>query len=187
MSCFPVHATQADELERLMQAMATIKHRTVCYQEEKRMDLLETPLSSEGMLEYIAPDILVRSVHKPSQVRYTIDSKLVNIEKGDKLQTRNLDDLPIVRIFVESFRAVLAGDLTSLLKHYDTVFNGDLGQWEIILYPKNKNLAGYVDKLHLSGTGDMIQMYIIEDSNGDLTRMRLFPSETGDAEMCYLP
>ena len=182
-SCVPVQAAQADELESLMQAMAAVKHRIVRYQEEKQMELLEAPLSSEGTLEYIAPDKLVRSVFKPSRIRYIIDNKMVTIEKGDKSRTRNLDELPVVRVFVESFRATLAGDLTSLQKHYDIEFSGTVGQWEIILRPKDKQLTDYVESLQLAGIGDRILLYMVEDSNGDLTRMRLFSDEAGEAEV----
>ena len=183
-ACMPVSSAQADELESLMQQMTTVKHRLVQYKEEKHMDLLEIPLSSEGTLEYTAPDKLVRSVFKPSPVSYIIDNKQVSIVKGDKSRTRELDELPMVRIFVESFRAVLAGDLSSLQQHYVTEFSGSREKWEIVLRPKDKKLATFVDKLRLSGVGDMIQLYIIEDSNGDLTRMRLFPdlAEDGEAE-----
>lgn len=172
--CISLQPAYADELEHLMQAMSEVKHRIVRYREVKQMDLLEALLTSEGTLEYIAPDKLIRSVQKPAQVRYIIDSRQVSIEKGDKLQTRDLDEVPMVRIFIESFRAVLAGDLPSLEQHYAIVFNGDRYKWEIVLRPKDKKLSSYVDRLQLSGTGDTIELYIIEDSNGDLTRMQLF-------------
>ena len=79
------------------------------------MELLHAPLYSEGTLEYRAPDTLVRTVLKPSRVRYTIDSKLVIIEKADKRRTQNLDQLPLVKTFVASFRAILAGVGSSAL------------------------------------------------------------------------
>lgn len=175
--CFTVQIAHAGELESLMQLMASVQHRIVHYKEEKQMELLEIPLSSEGTLEYIAPNTLVRSVHRPSRVRYVINSRQVIIEKGEKSRTLNLDDLPLVRAFVESFRAMLAGDLTSLQAYYDIMFSGDRNQWQITLYPTDKSLAAYVEKLQLSGTGDSIRLYIIEDSNGDLTRMTLYPDE----------
>lgn len=174
----PVQIAIADELENLMQAMAAVKHRVVRYQEEKQMELLEVPLSSTGTLEYIAPDKLVRSIHSPSQVRYIIDNKTVTIEKGKNSRSRNLDDLPLVRAFVESFRAIMAGDLMSLQAHYEIGFSGDLNQWKITLQPKDKNLAFYIAQLQLSGVGDSIRLYIVEDSNGDSTRMMLYPGES---------
>lgn len=181
--CFSVLAAQADELGNLMQDMAAVKHRVVQYKEEKLIDLLEAPISSEGTLEYIAPDKLVRNVHKPFRVRYIIGNKQITIEKVNKSQTRDLDEVPMVRTFIESFRAVLAGDLIILQKHYVVEFNGDRKRWEIILRPKNKKLSGYVNKIHLSGAGDMLLLYIVEDSNGDLTRMQLFPVDASEAEM----
>jgi hypothetical protein len=182
-SCVPVQAAQADELESLMQAMAAVKHRIVQYKEEKQMELLDAPLFSEGTLEYLAPDKLVRTVLKPSRVRYTIDSKQVTIKKGDKSRTRNLDQLPLLRTFAESFRAILAGDLNSLQKYYEIDFRGNQDQWEISLRPKDKKLVAYVNRLQVSGAGDRVLLYIIEDSNGDLTRMRLFSDEAGEAEV----
>jgi hypothetical protein len=179
----PANIAHADELEQLMQEMAAVKHRIVQYKEEKQMDLLDAPLYSEGTLEYQAPDKLVRTVLKPSRVRYTIDSKQVIIEKADKRRTRNLDQLPLVRIFVESFRAVLAGDLSSLKKYYEIGFSGNQHLWEISLQPKDKKLAAYVDRLKVSGAGDVIQEYLVEDSNGDLTRMQLFSEQAGEAEI----
>jgi len=179
----PVQVAHADELELLMQDMTAVKHRTVQYKEEKQMELLDAPLYSEGTLEYLAPDKLIRTVLKPSRVRYTIDSKQVIIEKADKSRTRNLDQLPLVKTFVESFRAILAGDLISLQKYYEIDFSGNRDQWEISLQPKDKKLAAYVDRLKVSGAGDKIMLYIVEDSNGDLTRMQLFSEQASEGEV----
>ena len=183
LASLPGQDAHADELEQLMQEMTTVKHRIVRYKEEKQMDLLDVPLYSEGTLEYRAPDKLVRTVLKPSRLRYTIDSKQVIIEKADKRRTRNLDQLPLVRNFVESFRAILAGDLSSLEKYYEIEFSGNQNQWQISLQPKDKKLAAYVDRLKVSGAGDVIQEYLIEDSNGDLTRMQLFSESAGEGEV----
>ena len=179
----PVQVAHADELERLMQDMALVKHRTVQYKEEKQMELLDAPLYSEGTLEYLAPDKLVRTVIKPSQIRYIIDRKQVTIEKADKSRTRNLDQLPLVKSFVESFRAILAGDLISLQKYFEIAFSGNRDQWAISLQPKDKKLAAYVDRLRVSGAGDKIMLYVVEDSNGDLTRMQLFSKHADEAEV----
>ena len=179
----PVQVAHADELELLMQDMAAIKHRIVQYKEEKQMELLDAPLYSEGTLEYFAPDKLVRTVLKPSRVRYTIDSKQVIIEKADKRRTQSLEQLPLLKTFVESFRAILAGDLSSLQKYYEIDFSGNRDQWVINLQPKDKKLAAYVDRLKVSGAGDKIMLYIVEDSNGDLTRMQLFSEQVGEGEV----
>ncbi|MEA1890329.1 MAG: LolA-related protein [Pseudomonadota bacterium] len=179
----PVQSAWSNELELLMQDMTAVKHRTVQYKEEKQMELLDAPLFSEGTLEYLAPDKLIRTVIKPSRVRYIIDRKQVTIEKADKSRTRNLDQLPLVKTFVGSFRAILAGDLISLQKYYEIDFSGNRDQWEISLQPKNKKLAAYVSRLKVSGAGDKIMLYIVEDSNGDLTRMQLFSEQASEGEV----
>ncbi|NOY15803.1 MAG: hypothetical protein GXP23_02505 [Gammaproteobacteria bacterium] len=169
---------QADELENLMRSMAAVKNRVVVYKEEKQMEVLEDSLYSEGRLEFIVPNKLIRCVIKPVKICYTIDSRQLTIEKAGKIQTRSLDNFPLVRVFVESFRAVLAGDLATLKKHYSIIFTGDLVAWEITLRPKDKKLTTYVKKIELSGVGDDIQSYIVEDSNGDLTRMQLYQTDS---------
>lgn len=177
-ACFVVPTARAAEVEKLMAAMAAVKHRVVSYKEEKQMEMLEESLHSEGRLEYIAPDKLIRSVMKPVEMRYIINSRQLIIDKGGKLQVRSLENLPLVRVFVESFRSVLAGDLDTLNKYYSITFSGDPPAWKLILQPKDKKLAVYVKKLELSGTGDDIQLYVVEDSNGDLTRMQLYPFDS---------
>jgi len=180
--CLPAQSALTNELVSLMQTMAAVRHRIVQFEEMKQMEMLDSPLQSEGTLEYLAPDKLIRTVIKPSRVRYTIDSKQVIIEKAGRSSTRNLDQLPLLRVFVESFRAILAGDLSSLKKYYEIAFSGNRDQWKISLRPKDKKLAAYVSRFQFSGTGDMILQYIIEDSNGDLTQMRLFSGEAGVTE-----
>ena len=69
----------------------------------------------------------------------------------------------------------------STLFPYTTLFrsfSGDPPAWKLILQPKDKKLAVYVKKLELSGTGDDIQLYVVEDSNGDLTRMQFYPFDS---------
>ncbi len=168
-------AGEFENLEGLMKGMASVRQSMVQYREEKQMALLDEPLLSEGTLEYQAPDILIRTVDKPA-ARYVIDTDRVIIEKSGKTQIRNINQLPLLKGFFESFRAILAGDQDSLQNFYNVTFSNTGEQWRIHLLPKDKKLARYVKSIDVSGRGNSILLYRVEDSNGDLTSMQLFPT-----------
>lgn len=163
----------ADALHDVMQSLSEVKQAEVNYQEEKHLAMLDVPLMQSGHLSYVAPDRFVRILHKPVSGRFAIEGETVTLEQGGDVKQKSLDGLPLVRAFVASFGAVLAGDLHRLQEHYQVTFQGDINSWKLLLLPKDRQLASFVSEIRLWGRRNKIDGMEIDEENGDWSRMIL--------------
>lgn len=167
----PVFATQA--LQGVMQALSGVERSEVRYREEKQLVMLDLPLLQTGTLIYVAPDQFSRSLDGPGGGAFSVRGDQVVIEKNTGRETHDLNSLPMIKAFVASFGATLAGDLPRLKRYYEVSFSGQLQGWRLMLQPKDEGLAAYVRQIQLWGSSHKIEGMEIHQSNGDWSRMLL--------------
>ncbi|MCZ7566328.1 MAG: outer membrane lipoprotein carrier protein LolA [Burkholderiales bacterium] len=168
-------AAAAFDLERLMRELAAREAATVRFEETRHSDALREPLVATGELRYRRPARLERRMLTPRAERYTIDGGAVTIERDGNERTFALDGLPVLRVFVESIRATLAGDLAALRRHYQVLFAGQREAWTIALLPADAALAEYVTSVRISGSGDRIERMETLETSGDRVVTRFVP------------
>lgn len=160
-----------DALQDVMRLLAKVQSSEVRYQEEKHLALLDIPLQQSGTLSYIAPDQLIRSLDGGD--RFTIHGNQIILEKKSGTETHQLDSLPMIKAFVASFGAVLAGDLETLERYYKISFSGEENNWQLHLLPRDGKLAAYVTDIRLRGSQNRINIMEINETNDDWSRMTL--------------
>ena len=163
----------ADALQEVMHALSKVERSEVNYHEEKHIDLLDFPLEQTGHLIYIAPDQFSRSLDSPGGERFLVHGDQVTLEKKNRKKTRDLNSLPMVKAFIASFGATLAGDLPRLQQYYKVSFSGGKSNWQLRLQPKDSKLSSYVTEIILSGNFDKISSVETYKTNGDWERMIL--------------
>jgi hypothetical protein len=91
--------------------------------------------------------------------------------QGDRVEDLSIEDNAVLRGFVDSFRAVLAGDREALARFYRAQYApGEDGSWELTLRPRGEALSRFVREIRLRGHGVSIaEMHMVE-VNGDETR-----------------
>lgn len=171
--CLMSVAAAADALQEVMKALARVEHSEVSFREEKHMAMLDLALIQSGRLSYTAPDRLVRSLDEPVGGRFIVQGDQITLEHNNRKKTHAVNDLPMVRAFVASFGATLAGDLAELQKYYAVSFSGAESSWKLQLLPKGKELASYVDEIRLWGAFGKIAGMEVYEANGDWSRMIL--------------
>lgn len=161
-------------LPELLQDIGAIKQRRVCFQETKRVDVLATELLQSGTLSFRHPDYLRRQTRGAGGVDFII--------RGDRLTATDplrgeqqiaLTDYPALLAFSESLRALLAGDLAALQRHYETQLEGSRAAWTLHLKPRQPALADYIDALTIEGINDDIHTLTSEEVLGDVTVTRI--------------
>lgn len=162
-----IAAELAFGLERLMGALARREASAVRFEETRHSDALRAPLVATGELRYRRPAHLERRVQTPSAERYTIDGDEVAIERGGTARTLRLDGLPVLRVFVESIRATLAGDLAALERHYAVVLSGTRERWTLALLPSDPEVAQFVTSVTIAGRDDRIERMEVLEASGD--------------------
>jgi len=176
LSAPAVQAADSWELEQVMASMAAEAVPAVTYREEKRFVFLEQELVTTGVLRFQEPDTLIREVTSPDRGVYTArGTRMVIIEEGREEQEVDLAEHPGALIFMETFKAVLKGDLRGLEKHYRVSLSGRKISWALDLVPLDEQVLQYVESITLTGRGGRVKRIETREVGGDSSLMVFEP------------
>ncbi|MFK7991974.1 MAG: outer membrane lipoprotein carrier protein LolA [Sandaracinaceae bacterium] len=171
---FPLSASaQAPSLERLLSRFAALPGLEAEFTEEKTMALLAVPVRSRGHIWFAGnPDRLMRRITAPDPSQALIDGGTLRMRSGGRTEELDIDSNAVLRGFVDSFRAVLAGDQASLERYYEAELTAGEGEdaWVLSLQPRNRDLRRFVRTITMRGSGVNIEEMLMVEVNGDQTR-----------------
>ncbi len=170
--------TDGDErwtLDRLMRRFAAVRSARARFTEKKYLKMLDRPVESSGTLAYDAPSRLEKLTLAPKRERMLVEADKVTLEMGPKPKQRvlSITDHPLLRAFVESIRATLAGDRATLERFYRVDFGGDATGWRLKLEPSDAKTKSLVRVIRISGSGGEIGTVEVEQSDGDRSVMTM--------------
>ena len=174
-------AHDADGLRALMESLATIEASRVAYRETKSMDILDSMVEQSGFLSFVAPATVIREIREPLVETYAIVGNTMHVNREGREERIDLDSIPLLRAFIESFRATLSGDVDLLEAHYRVDFSGDGPMWSLELRPRSRRLSGFIESIEFTGEETRVDRIRISEANGDWSLMILSPAEQGDS------
>lgn len=159
------------DIDGLLAALAAMPGLYAEFREEKHMALLAAPLVNEGTLHYHG-GMLAR--HTTTPMRSSLVVRDGRLEFGDATGREQLDlrANPVVRLFVDSFVRILAGDRVALERMYEMRFapvDAAAGTWSLVLRPKVAPMSGVIDRLELQGQGIEVRSMLVVETGGDRT------------------
>ena len=167
------------ELAELMQKLSEVRAAGGKFTERKYLLILNEPLILEGMVRYRAPDYVKKEYDDPDSESYEVRGDRLTIEFPDgRRRDLSLDEHPVLRAFVESYRGTLAGDLETLNRYFDLELDGHMDDWELRLTPRRPELAERLSAVVMRGRE--VTVYSVEtlEASGDRSVMTLdFPCE----------
>lgn len=159
-------AQESATLDSVLARFARIEGLTLSYHEEKHIALLSSPLTTDGTLAYVRPGRLARRAG--TQI-VLIDGTALRMSDGGHEQHIDLASQPIVRSFVDSFRAFLAGDRHALEASYTIAFAHTATDWTITLTPRAAPLSQFMTSIVFHGAGDALTSMTMTETSGDTT------------------
>lgn len=173
----PLAAAQDFALTDLMALMADVPSTTSRFTEKKHLAILKEPLTLTGTLTYKRPDFIEKHVTSPYEERFAVSGDLVTFESKAKNQKRNfsLNSNPVIRAFVDSIRATLAGDAKALQRFYRADLKGTPKGWVLNLEPLDAQMAEQVSTIRLSGTHNTVSEVVVFEPGGDKSVMSIAP------------
>lgn len=165
------------DLVELMNLLSRPQSVSARFMERKELSVLSEPVIAAGTLHYERGGRIERYMTSPYEERFIIDGETLTIENVSQGGVRSLAlvDHPVLEAFVESFRAMLSGDLTGLQEHHEITMVGDIGSWMIRLKPRNPDLSDKVESIRFSGSGSSILAIEIKESGGNSSLMTIVP------------
>jgi hypothetical protein len=171
-ACTPAHALELDEL---MQRLAARGDASASFVEEQHLAALDRPLQSSGELVYRAPGELEKRTLLPRAETLRYAQGRVSSERGGRRSELDLQRYPQVLPFVESLRATLAGDRSSLEKLFETALDGDEQGWRLRLVPRDPRARRLIREVLVNGSGTQLIAFSIQRGNGDRSVTILSP------------
>ncbi|MET0341511.1 MAG: outer membrane lipoprotein carrier protein LolA [Polyangiales bacterium] len=160
----------APTLDAVLGKLAAIAALSARFREEKRMSLLAAPLVSEGRLLYQKPRLLARHTDKPRKASLLLKGDTLSFGGDKEEQSISLSSQPSLRVLVDTFVSVLAGDRAALERVATvTVEARDDGGYRIHLTPKDDKVKRLVKAMTFDGKGAALARMELIDASGDTT------------------
>jgi len=161
-------------LQELMGELSRVHTAGGNFTERKYLSILSEPLVLKGSVQYRSPDYVKKQYDDPNSESYEVRGDILTIEFPDgRRRELGIDEHPVLRAFVESYRGTLAGDLETLQMYFDLQLDGDLQDWALRLTPRNDELARYLSAVVMFGRGATIYSVETLEASGDRTVMVL--------------
>jgi len=158
-------------LDALLARLAKVEGLSAQFREEKRMSLVAVPLVSEGKLYYEKPRSLARHTLTPSKSSVLLQGDVVRFGDGKHTQSIALHAQPAVRMLVDTFVSVLAGDKAALLRLATVTYEAlAKDSWRIRVVPKDPKLLRIVKAMAFEGKAAELSSMELVDGHGDVTR-----------------
>jgi Outer membrane lipoprotein carrier protein LolA-like len=171
----PTEGGPATVLDRLMNLLAQRKQGHVSFVEKHFLAVLDRPVESSGELLYDAPDRLEKRTLKPKPETVILEHGVITAHRGRHTYVLNLSDYPQIVPLIDSIRATLAGDLSSLERIFKVTLDGDLEHWRLLLVPSDPTVAKTVREIHIEGARDIIRSVEIQQADGDRSLLTIGP------------
>ncbi len=168
-------------LADLLSRFAKVQSLKARFSEEKHMALLAAPLRSRGRLYYAKPKLLARHTESPHKSSLVLRGDKLTFGDEKRQETMELAAQPAVRILVDTFVSVLAGDGASLEKLAKLELeSGPDGAFQIRVAPKDPAVLKIVRSMSFAGKGAELTRMELLDANGDRTVTTFSELELGE-------
>jgi outer membrane lipoprotein-sorting protein len=158
------------ELSEVLARLARTDALSAHFHEDKRMALLAAPLRSEGTLYYEKPRLLARHTEKPRRTSLLLQGETLSFGEPEHTESIELSAQPALRVLVDTFVSVLAGDLAALTRVADLTIEAlpEHG-FRIRVTPKDQRVLRLVRSMSFEGQGALLTRMELLDANGDTT------------------
>lgn len=176
----PAPAAAPVTLETLLGAFEKMPGLEARFVEDKHIGLLAAPLQSKGRLYFVPPGLLARHTDTPTKSSVIIAPDAVRYSDSEGSGRIDLSARPDVRLFVESFVRVLAGDRAGLERIYALRFDPaapDGEGWALELSPRGPPLKDLVTRLRIRGRGLAVTEIRVDEATGDYSLTRILEAD----------
>jgi len=158
------------DLSSVLSKLAKIEALQAHFVEEKRMALLAQPMRSQGTLFYAKPRLLARHTEQPRKSSLLLRDETLSFGDAKHSESIALSAQPSLRVLVDTFVSVLAGDLAALERVATLSIEPLPNQgFRIRVTPKDDKVKRLVRAMSFEGQGALLSRMELLDANGDTT------------------
>ena len=158
-------ASVPSDIAGLMQLLRQVEWIKADYSETVESTLLTHSMTSEGELEYRAPDVIRKVSTLGDSI--TIRGNRLLLGNGAASKEIAISDHAALEQFVVTLRATFSGDLDALEKTFRVEYHPAADRWTLALHPKGRQLLRIYARIDISGTGTGLDRIDMIEPNGD--------------------
>jgi len=172
-------------LQLLLARFAAMSGLSAKFHEEKRMALLAAPLVNEGVLYFAPRGRLARHITAPAPATVLIDEGSLRYADAGGSESMSLDQNPVLRLFVESFVKIFAGDRAALERMYTLELieappgTDGLASWTLNLRPRVAPMTQIIERIEITGHDVKLATMRVIEVGGDETITTFTEVDTG--------
>lgn len=180
LACAIAWQAHADALDHRLAGFAKITQRKVAFTETFSASYLNQPVVSHGVLEYQAPDTLIKIVSTPQTVRYRIVQNRMTVRRDNDVQQVDLNKQPVLGLGINALRDLLQGNREDLEAHFVTRYDTEPAnpeRWTLELVPRKPAIRKKILRVIMQGRADRLQQVQMDYANGDRLITRITGNE----------
>ena len=169
-------------VEELMKGLSEVTHAQLEFRETRQSVFVITDITTEGNMEYRAPDYIEKNTLSPFKEKVVISGDRMEVNK--EIDTGKMDEMeatqkysvqshPLLKAAVESIRALLAGNFIMLTDNYTMILDGERSAWNLSLAPRSEEILEHIQEIRLAGEEYMIREVITIQADGDESKLEL--------------
>jgi hypothetical protein len=168
LACLATPTPDAQDAKALVASLNRPAPARTPFAEARFMRVLDKPLVVSGELAWLGGDNLERRVDKPAKETSTIaDGEVTQQREGRKPRSFSLNRAPQLKVLLDSFVALLAGDPSRLGESFDVKLGRDADRWQLTLVPRDARVAKQIAGIHVYGSGNVPRCMRMDESDGD--------------------
>jgi hypothetical protein len=194
LACIATPAPDADDANALIASLHRPAPARTPFAEARFMRVLDKPLIVSGELGWLGEDRLERRVDTPTKEVSTIaDGEVTQQRDGKKPRTFSLTRAPQLKVLLDSFVAMLAGDPSRLSQSFEVTLGRDADRWALTLTPRDARVAKQIARIQVYGSGTLARCMRMDEADGDMsidllgdlaTKMPAEPTREGLIAQC---
>lgn len=157
----------ADALSNRLAGFARLDESSGSFVETWTADYLNEPLVSRGELTYKRPGQLSKIITHPERIEQYIEGNQLSVVHNGETRSIQLSDQPELAAGIYALQFVLDGDEENLYKLFELRYSELSTGWNLLLKPKDQQVANGLELIILQGEGNHIQRVTIQFYNGD--------------------
>ncbi len=166
-------AAEPDALTRISAQVEQFPVVRADFVQSRQIAAMKRPLVTSGRLMFSRQHGVLWQIEQPYRISYVLaEDRVVEIASDGSRRERGPRDVPGLAQVGRVFRAMLGTNTGALQEHFDVTAQADAQKWELILTPRQAQLAQFLSGMRLSGTR-FVESIAISEARGDSTQIRL--------------
>lgn len=166
-------AAEPDALARIAAQVEQSPVVRAEFVQSRQIAAMKRPLVTSGRLLFSQQHGVLWLIEQPYHIGYVLaEDRVVEIASDGSRRERGPRDVPGLAQVGRVFRAMLGTNTSALQEHFEVKAKVDAQKWELVLTPRQAQLAQFLSGMQLSGSR-FVESISVSEAGGDSTQIRL--------------